>query len=476
LNLIKENVINKIDSRFRSVNIVSERVEYVPAISLITSERLDLAIKLRFIDSFLKGKDDFRSKFLYKESMRIISNNKFIEPGDANKTSFEDYLNTFLDLANNIKQNGFELSISCIPLSENGIPLDGAHRIAICAALGLDIAVVYTDEPDFKYDVKFFESRMVADDLLNEFFLTYVNMTEEELSVVIEWPLGNELSNKIKTLYSKNVIYSKSLHLNYNGVKNLMLMNYWGEKWLRGDRLNNAGIHGKAKVCFKSGKTNFFWVKNVNIEQRINIKSQIRNSIGNSKHSIHSSDCHTEAVNISRSLLHTPSFLALNQLSPEICSSSLTRVLDVKDRIRFDNVLVSGSSVISMYGLRQASDVDTISDAFELDDIIGSHNKYVATYLNDKLSFIYEPDSYFYYFGIKFLNISRLEILKNNRAEKKDMLDVELINTLNHPSLMSPSLKLKLLYMSFLQKLIFLAINFLKRIGIKNFVKRLLKQ
>ncbi len=475
MNLGIDRVKSKLDSRFRHLNCLSSEITFVPAISLITSERLDLAVKARFIKSYLSGKLDDRAKCLYYECLKITSNNSFQEPGDASKYSYSDYLDYFHKLAVSLKNDGFDAKKSIIPLSRNGIPLDGAHRIAVCAALGMDVAVVYLDKVDFKYDISYFRTRFVSESLIDEFLLTYIKMTEEELSVVIQWPLKRDISSLILAEYESALVYSKPVPLNYNGIKNLMLMNYWGEPWLRGDNFNNIGIHNKVKECFDVGPTVFYWVKGLSLEEREKIKNNIRKNDNGSKHALHSTDTQTEAVNISCSILHPQSRIELNNLYPELCSSSLSNILRESSLLKKDSIVVCGSSVMSLYGLRAANDIDSLADTKTEDYLVGSHNKYLQNYSFNKYSELYEEGNFFYYFGIKFLNILEVRYFKNMRGELKDMKDVMLIDSLKNPSSRPFSYKFKGLFLSAMQALLFLTIRVVKFLGIKEYVKKLIR-
>ena len=79
----------------------------------------------------------------------------FLEP-DGSKKSKNDFINNFNNLIDSIKNNGFT---SIIPISKTGIPIDGAHRVAICLYFKIDITFVVFDLLDGKYDRNFFKSR-----------------------------------------------------------------------------------------------------------------------------------------------------------------------------------------------------------------------------------------------------------------------------------------------------------------------------
>ena len=83
--------------------------------------------------------------------------NNFYEP-DGRKNSPKDFIEEFNTLIDNIKScNGLNKTI--IPISTTGIPIDGAHRIAISLYLNLEIKYCVFDLLDGKYDEIFFLQR-----------------------------------------------------------------------------------------------------------------------------------------------------------------------------------------------------------------------------------------------------------------------------------------------------------------------------
>ncbi|CAH7141426.1 conserved hypothetical protein [Vibrio chagasii] len=464
-----KDVEKLIDSRFHYLLKSTYKVVEVPAKDLITSERLDIAIKFRYAKHLIENNSDIYSLTLYREHLKVISNNTYIEPGDQNKSGIDDYIAAFKALISSVKNNGFEASNSLIPLGDNNVPLDGAHRIAIAAALNLNVNCLRFNIPGQIYDTYFFKSRFTNDNLLNEFFLEYVKSTNEQLSVVIEWPLNLNLSNDIFNVYNDHIVHSLNLDLDYKGVKNLMLMNYWGEPWLQGDKFNNIGVHSKVKECFKGGVTKFYWVKNLSLKERINLKEKVRSLIHGTKHSLHSTDSKEECLNLSCSLLDFSSSKLLNHIDPDFSSEYITKLRDLN--IKGPQFLVSGSGTLGIIGLRKPRDIDTFYDGEATGDILGSHNKYMHFLdVNDR-SFIYDPSFYFYYFGFKFLNKDKLILFKLNRGEAKDKKDVESLELFHSGG---NKRSIKFLYYSVLQLTMFTLINLIKKMGLKSFVKKVL--
>ena len=84
-----------------------------------------------------------------------------------------------------------------------------------------------------------------------------------------------------------------------------------------------------------------------------------------------------------------------------------------------------------MYGLRNAKDIDYI----HLNDkdikmfMFGCHKgKWLDYYGKSKEEILYNPRNHFYWNGIKFASLPVIKQMKQNRYEKKDIRDINLIN------------------------------------------------
>jgi len=116
-----------------------------------TPQRLDLVCKYAFFCDLLNEQNDEFVLTLYKE--HILKRTDGREPRDRfNKTakhkrSIDDYVEVAHELFHNMKQNGFDENCA-VPYTDEGLLLNGAHRIACAAALGTDIVttVIYDNK------------------------------------------------------------------------------------------------------------------------------------------------------------------------------------------------------------------------------------------------------------------------------------------------------------------------------------------
>jgi hypothetical protein len=94
-----------------------------------------------------------------------------------------------------------------------------------------------------------------------------------------------------------------------------------------------------------------------------------------------------------------------------------------------EDVVLDSGSVLALYGLREANDIDYLSDkslpiAFEG---IDSHDSELRFHKEKKLDLIYDSHFFFYFDGLKILSLEQVAAMKENRGEEKDQRDLRLM-------------------------------------------------
>lgn len=124
-------------------------------INLLSKYRFDIFVKYYYVKSYIENKNVIEPKEIYLSHIKAFNN--FNEP-DGRKNSPNEFIEKFNTLIDNIKF-GNSLNKTIIPISTTGIPIDGAHRIAISLYLNLEIKYCVFDLLDGKYDETFFLQR-----------------------------------------------------------------------------------------------------------------------------------------------------------------------------------------------------------------------------------------------------------------------------------------------------------------------------
>ena len=93
--MIKKNQLIQILEPFIYENLEDEEYEIaeLDPIQLLTWNRLDLAFKLFYLDN--KDKNSDLAVEVYKEDIKAQTLGSFVEVGNKDKESFENYINEF---------------------------------------------------------------------------------------------------------------------------------------------------------------------------------------------------------------------------------------------------------------------------------------------------------------------------------------------------------------------------------------------
>lgn len=140
-------------------NLISHRNKIIVystnPINLLSKYRFDIFVKYYYVKSYIENYDLKEVKKIYLSHIKAFNN--FHEP-DGRKNNAKDFIIKFNSLIENIKSCK-NLDKTIIPISTTGIPIDGAHRIAIALYFDLKIQYCVFDLLDGKYDEIFFLQR-----------------------------------------------------------------------------------------------------------------------------------------------------------------------------------------------------------------------------------------------------------------------------------------------------------------------------
>lgn len=412
-------------------------VEYVEAKQFLRAERADLICKLIYIDSRIKNRNiDFATE-LYTEHIRAFSWGTFTEPGQEEKNSIEKYIETFDFLIENCKENGISADKSAVPISEDGIILDGSHRTAIAIYFNLRLPVVRIPNNTVLYDMEFFKHRGLKKEYLD--YISFCGLQYfEPVFFLCLWPaaLDIEKRNTADKLIkdSATVLYRSELELSYHAMEQVMIHAYGHQEWTGGFAKQFSGIPTKAKACFSEKMPMAIYVLcNSSIATMNELKSNIRALFGIHNHSVHITDTKDEAVILGQMLLNDNSVDAMIYGNPFANQRFIDKLLYFNGKLcdyscNKDDYAIDSGAVLSIYGLRDTNDIDYITlfdDNLPTDERYENHLCYGYGVNTDNL--IYDPRNYFYYFGLKFVTLDRVKHMKEARKAEKDYKDVKLI-------------------------------------------------
>jgi len=439
--------------------------------NLLTSNRFDLSFKLLYLE--MLDKNLSFSKEIYKEHIKAFSLGKFTEPGNEKKNSIEKFEKEFINVFNDIKKSGFDKRKTLVPLSKNSTILNGAHRVASCIYLDKNISGVKLDIEDSNYNYEFFYKRGMKKEDLDIGAIKFVEYLQNPYIAFI-WPSAKGKEEEIEKIIP-NIIYKKSFKLNQNGAHNLMTEIYNNESWLGSFENHFRGATNKVIECFKSFDDVRVYLFTANsLNEVLDIKENIRKLFNIGKHSIHITDIKEEALNVANIVFNDNSIHFLNYAKPTKFISNKSRLDKIKHFLEKNNlnskdIVFDSSIVLSIYGLREAKDIDFLSSVkinYNIENI-NNHDEELKFYQNSKDELIYNPKNYFYFNGIKFISFDTLYKMKKNRTETKDKNDIKIMEAMIENNFFKEIIfkfKQKLFYIQmFIKQKI---INILRKLGL----------
>lgn len=132
--------------------------------NLLSKYRFDIFVKYYYVKSYIEEHDLKEATEIYLSHIKAFNN--FNEP-DGKKNSKEDFIKSFNRLIESAKFSK-NLNKTIIPISTTGIPIDGAHRVAISLYFNYKIQYCVCDLLDGKYDEAFFLQRGMPDKYLKK--------------------------------------------------------------------------------------------------------------------------------------------------------------------------------------------------------------------------------------------------------------------------------------------------------------------
>ena len=369
-------------------------INYENPLKLINKSRFDLNAKLIYLNGYIDNKFNYNE--LYDSFINAFTLGSFIEPGNNNKNTLEKFRICFKDIYHSILNNGFDIKKSIIPLSKDGVILNGSHRLAVAIKCKTKVPCIKLNVKSPNYDYKFFRDRFVPEVFLDQCALNQV-IFDKKVHIAIAWPSGVK-SGFIFERFLPNIVYKKEINFTLNGIKNLVSLVYENEKWLGSIKNNFSGALIKAIACYADYPLTIFLFKPEKKSDLIKIKNKVRNIIGIKKHSLHINDLHSECIRICLSLLNENSIDLLNKTKLNSSSKKLFTHLRkfnnfiIKNNLDKDLIALDGSMVLSAYSLRDARDIDFLLHSSVISKVnlkssshIGIHNENVSSFYEKKI-------------------------------------------------------------------------------------------
>ncbi len=406
-------------------------IDQIKSSQLLTWNRFDLGFKLFYLDYYLTCPAIARK--VYNEDIRSQTMGSYSELGNVEKSGFKKYLNEFITIYESIKLKGFDRAQTVIPLASSETIINGAHRVASAIHLNQDITCIFTKIATMTCDHSYFFKRGVPTAILDMVAVKFIEYAEN-VYLAFLWPSGKGKIEQTEKLF-KNIIYKKNISFSPRGAFNLLVELYKHMDWVGSLDTGYSGAKQKLVECFPDfDDVVIIAFQAESIDEVKKIKEEVRciNNIGFS--SIHITDNKEEAVCISSIVFNENGVHFLNHAEPyRYQIFSQLKKFESKlahARISAENIVIDGSTVLSLYGIRKNYDIDFITDKkINLEGFFENHESEIKYYLKDKLSLIYDPRYHFCYSGFKFVSFMQLYEMKKRRNEQKDRNDISLMKS-----------------------------------------------
>jgi FkbM family methyltransferase len=444
----KKEISQKLNPHLLSIIPIEKAIETITLKphQLLSYKRFDLMAKYLYAKHRELSISNPWAVNLYEAHMRVY--NGCCEGDGSEKNSIDDYISSFNEILDSINENGFDDRISLVPIDQNNVIIDGAHRVAACLLFNKDVMCVRFDVEANDYSSYYFRNntRFVSTGLTRKWCdaITheYCNLNKNTFIATI-FPSASGKAEQIKEILQDcgNIYYEKHIQLSQHGPFNLIRQMYAGESWLGNPNNNFAGAYGKAHPCFNNkGLLRVYVLESTEPSELKKAKERIRQLFNIGNHSIHINDSHEETVRLAQIFFNANSIHFLNCARPIFFDKFYQLFQQYKDwlnRYGLDNesFCVDGSAVMAAYGIRAPQDLDYLHHRY--DDVspgnsaINSHNSDAHHHVTSIDNIIFNPENHFYHDGVKFASLNILKKMKKKRGETKDRQDVELIESLS---------------------------------------------
>jgi len=424
--------------------------------SLPLGLRFDLVVKYLYARQRLglqPAASDIDAKRLYVQHIHLRTGGA--EPGDeARKGSIDDFLSQFDALIAAMAQEGFD-PLQAIPYSqENGLPLNGAHRIAAALAIGCDIAVQFLAGEGGRWDMAWFRTHGFSRDDCDLLLRTWAELKGPQACVVLLWSpveshwdaLEREIAQSMAIIDARTVEFARPA---FDELVHDIYSFDWGPKTganiaRKVDLLTPFAPRVRVLFCELPADSAPELPKQMKVALR-DAYAQV--SPVDHFTTLHVTESEAETAHLMRIFANRNNLQRLGRRPPlraELIDMLVEMKATVEARgIALDDCCVVGSSVLDVLGLRAADDVDfTLKSALRFAQFDGG-----VTHLSPRLdvvSFNYprsfsdapaltddemieRPSAHFHVRGVRFADPRIVLTRKQHQRRDKDLRDVGLL-------------------------------------------------
>lgn len=414
------------------------------AYAYLTNSRFDIIPKYLYAMYRELGIKCTYGEDLYKEHLRVWNNFKELDKPDKN--TYEKFKDEFDNILDSMKNKGFNKEFPVV-ISRRGNLLNGGHRTAAALLYNSSLKTKVGSDTQGQENCgsAYFKSLGLGEGWCDSIALEYAKLKPRARLVTI-FPSCGEVDQSDEKIHAAleilqektNIYYAKELSLNKNGFENYMRQVYLGESWLGNPSNGFAGAKEKAQFCGGTGKMIALLIEPSSSVDMVKVKDEVRDLFGLGNHSIHINDTYEETLRLARVIYNRNSLHFLEHGQPDKYEK-LTGLLSIYEKtlrmagITPDLFSITGSAVLSMYGLRECEDLDYLhfhkNHVLTGHELINSHETELNKYPMHKHEILFNPNNHFYWNNVKFASLTAVTEMKAFRGEEKDERDLTLMES-----------------------------------------------
>lgn len=414
--------------------------------SLVSMERLDIGLKILYIDEYVNSRGD-KYKNLYKQ--HIEHRTAYLED---NKSIAEDFFISFNSLIDSIRNNGFDEYYPITVSSVNGINLTGAHRLACALYLNIEkVPIIIESTKGLVWGRSWFEKYHFPQCVIEELELVLLGYLKT--STFIVWnPLYQKFSDILLDIKSEaNILIEREITLQSD--KNLIdIVNDIYAYELGPSVSSIIEEKGVQLSSYNPNIIKLIVTSGISELEMLSLKNKIRNKYNEIVNkdlyiTIHSSDDVEHSKYLYSLMLSNNNLSALKKRNG--VSKNLSMWLDELyeycniNNINRNDLCIVGSSSMDVFGIRQSTDIDFILKheiresrfTTKVHELTPNIDLACEGYLRLALKSITDDmvinnhSHHFFYRGFKFISLEDVLARKKVQCREKDISDARLIES-----------------------------------------------
>lgn len=424
---------------------------------MLRAQRLDLIVRYLLAKDMVYGIENRANLSLYAR-MILARNNAF--EGEAYFSEYTregtaEYISALKALCVSMKEKGFDES-NFIPVGENGVFLNGAHRTAVALVLKEDIWVkcYQGQNGNVNFGIQWFEENGFNTEDKIRILRGYADLYEH-CGIMLLFGPCMEQWDYLQSQLAKQMTVVGTVELdftdNYIAFENLFREIYSDPLW------RNLYIDRKVELLKMSPlKIRVLLVSDEGFKEhdlyktmgtaKLELRNRMFFDTDIAPIVMHGSDSAEEFEHLKQTLLSVNNLSYLRMRVTRNYSESFIERLDrLKNILREKglqqkDVVISGSSGWEVFGMRKAADIDfsvcskyrnRFGEKHEVWDDRIEYNRLNCYELSDDITYpddlIITDDNFHYvFYGLKFVNLDILAAKKKYNAREKDLRDVRL--------------------------------------------------